>query len=137
MRDALGLEISTNEVSVVAAIDRFAVDLASLGPGVGDIIGAATAHPDQIYLQSCAASLCLYGQCAATDHDADAFLARARAASAGANERERAFLAALGDWRGLRYEDATAKLEALVAEWPRDLIAVKVLEFMYFVRGQH
>jgi tetratricopeptide (TPR) repeat protein len=137
MRDAQELEISTDEVAVVAAIDRFAVDLASLGPGVGDIVAAAMAHPDQIYLQSCAASLCLYGQCTATDRDADMFLARARAASAGANPRERAFLAALEDWRRLRYEDATAKLEALVAEWPRDLIAIKVLEFMYFARGQH
>jgi tetratricopeptide (TPR) repeat protein len=137
MRDALGLEISTNDAAAVAAVDQFRFELGALGAGIGAIMPAADAHPDQAYLQSCAASLCLYGQCAEADGGADVYLARARAASAGANARERAFLATLEDWRRRRYEDAIAKLEALVAEWPRDLIAVKALEFLYFVRGQH
>ena len=137
MRDSLGLEVSTDDAAAVAALDRFRTDLASLGPGAGDIIATAAAHPGQTLVQCCAASLGLYGQNAAADRDAEGYLAVARAASAHANARERAYLAALEDWAARRYEDATAKLEAIIAEWPRDLVAAKTLEFLYFVRGQH
>jgi tetratricopeptide (TPR) repeat protein len=137
MRDSIGLELSTDDAAAVAALDRFRVQLLSLGPGVGDIVAAAAAHPDQALVQCCAASLGLYGQNVAADRDAEGYLAAARAAAPRATVRERAHLAALEDWAGRRYEDATAKLEGIVAKWPRDLVAAKTLEFLYFVRGQH
>jgi len=137
MRDSLGLDVSTDDAAAVAALDRFRIQLLSLGPEIGDIIAAAAAHPDQTLVQCCAASLGLYGQNPAGDRDAEGYLAAARAASGRATARERAHLAALDDWAGKRYADATAKLEGIVAEWPRDLVAAKMLEFLYFVRGQH
>lgn len=137
MRDSLGLDVSTDDAAAVAALDRFRVQLLSLGSGVGDIVAAAAAHPGQALIQCAAASLGLYGQTPAGDRDAETCLAAARAAAGHANVRERAHLAALEDWAARRYADATAKLEAVVAEWPRDLVAAKMLEFLYFVRGQH
>jgi tetratricopeptide (TPR) repeat protein len=137
MRDATGLEVSTDEAAAIAAIDRFRTDLLALGPGVGDVLAAAAAHPGQTLLQCYAACLGLYGQCPAGDRDAVVHIEQARKAAGSANPRERAFLAAIEDWCRRRYEDATAKLEAIIAEWPRDLVAAKTLEFMYFARGQH
>lgn len=137
MRDAVGLEVSTDDVVAIAAIDHFRVELLGLGLGVGDIVAAAADRPDEVLIQAYAACLGLYGQCPAGDRDATAHLALANEAAARANARERAFVAALDDWLGRRTEDATAKLEALLAEWPRDLVAAKVLEFMYFLLGQH
>ena len=52
------------------------------------------------------------------------------------NERERATLAALDRWAAADFLAAAELLESLVARWPTDLLAVKALEFLYYVLGQ-
>ncbi len=107
-----------------------------MGKGVADIIAEAEYYPDTPLIQSYAATVWLYGQTKEADHTALEYLKRAKALLKYANEREALFYSALECWYQRRLNDAASKLEALIKQWPRDLVALKVLEFIYYMMGQ-
>jgi tetratricopeptide (TPR) repeat protein len=61
--------------------------------------------------------------------------AAARAGEA-ATARERAFVDALGDWLGGRPSAAAARLQAVLADHPRDALAMKMVQAIQFVMGR-
>jgi len=130
------LVVSTDSVTAIAALDDFTDRLAGIRLGVEEVLTATTAEPDVASLQLASAMLFLYGQTAATTASAAGFLDRARALAPGMNERERSTLAALEGWSRDDYLATAVLLEHHVATWPRDLLALKALEFLYYVMGQ-
>jgi hypothetical protein len=133
---ARGLEITGANNEVVAAVDDFTFRLARIRPGVEAVLTVADEHPGSASLQLDAAMLWLYAQTDEATSTATRYLDRAAPLESSMNPRERATFAALVHWRDKRFDAAASLLEALTIEWPRDLVALKALEFLYYVLGQ-
>jgi tetratricopeptide (TPR) repeat protein len=67
---------------------------------------------------------------------AAAALAAGEAAAAGATARERLHLTALSAWQRGEIDDALAAWEAILAEHPTDLLALRLAHFNYFWLGR-
>ena len=131
-----GLEVSTGDPDAIAALDGFTDRLVGLDPGVEEVLDAASRHPQVAALQLGAAMLGLYGQTTESSADAAGHLQDAGTLEPTMNERERATLAALLRWHAGDFLAAVELLEDLVTTWPTDLLALKALEFNYYVLGQ-
>lgn len=131
-----GLDVSTDDVGAIAALDTFTDRLAGIRPGVEAVLDDVAAHPDVAALQLGSAMLFLYGQTTETSRSAAPHLRAARALEPAMNDRERSTLVALDRWDAADFLVAAEHLEAHVARWPTDLLAVKALEFLYYVLGQ-
>ena len=134
MKDARGLDVTTDDATAVAAADDFAARLLRLDQGVEAILDAAKRWPDTPIVQLYAATFWLYGQ---TDGALENAAAHLRAGDALAmNARERALHRALTLWHGNDNLRAVVALEAITTEWPSDLLTAKIAEFLYYVLGQ-
>src|SRR5262244_1062914 len=134
MKDARGLDVTSNDAAAVAAADDFAARLLRLDQGVEAILDAAKRWPDTPIVQLYAAAFWLYGQ---TDGALKNAAAHLRAGDALAmNARERALHRALTLWHGNDNLRAVEALEAITTEWPSDLLTAKIAEFLYYVLGQ-
>jgi len=131
-----GLDVTAESAEAVAAIDQFEQNLLHLQPGVERIFSDAEAFPETPMVQAYAATALLYGQDEGS-RVAAAPLKRARAASYGATMREIQYLEAVEHFQRNEFLPATDRLEALTVDYPRDLVAAKVCEFLYYARGQH
>ena len=134
MKDARGLDVTTDDATAVAAADDFAARLLRLDQGVEAILDAAKRWPDTPIVQLCAATFWLYGQTGGALETAAVHL---RACDALAmNTRERALHRALALWYGNDNLRAVEAMEAITSEWPSDLLTAKIAEFLYYVLGQ-
>ena len=134
MKDARGLDVTTDDATAVAAADDFAARLLRLDQGVEAILDAAKRWPDTAIVQLYAATFWLYGQ---TDGALETAAVHLRACDALAmNARERALHRALALWHGNDNLRAVEAMEAITTEWPSDLLTVKIAEFLYYVLGQ-
>ena len=134
MKDARGLDVTTDDATAVAAADDFAARLLRLDQGVEAILDAAKRWPDTPIVQLYAATFWLYGQTGGALETAAVHL---RACDALAmNTRERALHRALALWYGNDNLRAVEAMEAITSEWPSDLLTAKIAEFLYYVLGQ-
>ena len=134
MKDARGLDVTTDDATAVAAADDFAARLLRLDQDVEAILDAAKRWPDTAIVQLYAATFWLYGQ---TDGALETAAVHLRACDALAmNARERALHRALALWHGNDNLRAVEAMEAITTEWPSDLLTVKIAEFLYYVLGQ-
>ena len=134
MKDARGLDVTTDDATAVAAADDFAARLLRLDQGVEAILDAAKRWPDAPIVQLYAATFWLYGQ---TDGALETAAVHLRACDALAmNTRERALHRALALWHGNDNLRAVEAMEAIITEWPSDLLTAKIAEFLYYVLGQ-
>ena len=134
MKDARGLDVTTDDATAVAAADDFAARLLRLDQGVEAILDAAKRWPDTPIVQLYAATFWLYGQTGGALETAAVHL---RACDALAmNTRERALHRALALWYGNDNLRAVEAMEAITSEWPGDLLTAKIAEFLYYVLGQ-
>lgn len=134
-RDARGLAVTAGTDDAVSAIDAFAHAIVRVTAGAEQVLAAAARHPDVPLLQLDAAALHLFALTYDGDRVAAAYLARA-AAGPPPTAREARLAAALAQWHQHAYGDAAATLESLTTAWPDDLLAAKLCEFLYYVRGQ-
>ncbi len=134
MKDARGLDVTTDDAAAVAAADDFAARLLRLDQGVEAILDAAKRWPDTPIVQLYAATFWLYGQ---TDGALETAAVHLRACDALAmNTRERALHRALALWHGNDNLRAVEAMEVITTEWPSDLLTAKIAEFLYYVLGQ-
>ena len=134
MKDARGLDVTTDDATAVAAADDFAARLLRLDQGVEAILDAAKRWPDTPIVQLYAATFWLYGQTSGALETAAVHL---RACDALAmNTRERALHRALALWHGNDNLRAVEAMEAITSEGPGDLLTAKIAEFLYYVLGQ-
>jgi tetratricopeptide (TPR) repeat protein len=134
MKDARGLDVTSNDADAVAAADDFAARLLRLDQGAEAILDAAKRWPQTPIVRLCAAAFWLYGQTGgARDNAATELTACATLAM---NPRERALHEALTLWHANNNLRAVEAMETITAEWPRDLCTAKFAEFLYYVLGQ-
>lgn len=131
-----GLDVSTDDAGAIAAIDTFTDRLAGLDLGAEVVLDDAAAFGDVASLQMDAAMFGLYGQTADASALAASHLVRLDTLAGALNEREAVTLAALQRWYDGDFLAAAERFEALVTRWPTDLLAIKALEFLYYVLGQ-
>ena len=136
MKDSQNLEISTDSEEVVDITEQFRNDLLSMGGGVVDILNHTENYRDNCLIQLYASALWLYGQTKEADIEAKKYLGRASSVIKQANEREKLLFAALENWYDGKLNDSAVKLEALITNWPKDLVSMKFLEFIYYLLGQ-
>jgi hypothetical protein len=134
MKDARGLELTAQDAGPVAAADDFTARLLRLDQGVEAILEAVQRWPQTPMLVLQAAAFWLYGQTADARANAGAHLAAC--AGLTMNPRERALHQALVAWHANDNLRAATALESVTSEWPDDLLAAKIAEFLYYVLGQ-
>src|SRR5512145_1610518 len=134
MKDARDLDVTAGDAAAVAAADDFAARLLRLDRGVEAILQAAERWPGTPIVQLYAAAFWLYGQTGSALANA---AARLQACDGLAmNARERALHRALALWHGNGNLRAVEAMEAITTDWPDDLLAAKLAEFLYYVLGQ-
>ena len=134
--DRRGSPITAQSDAEIASIDWFTARLARIDRGAEAILEDAKSFPGSPMIQLGAASFCLFGQTAAADQAAAGYLAAAQPLLASATERERQLHRALTLWGRKDHLGSVAVLEDITRAWPRDLLAAKIAEFLYYVLGQ-
>ena len=131
--DRHGYALTTDSPDAAEDLERFADDLLAARPEAAAIAGAAARHPDCALAQAYAASLPLFSQSRADiERTALPLLERASAMRAGISARESLLVDALLAWARNDYPAAIALHERLAADWPRDLVAAKIAEFLFY-----
>jgi hypothetical protein len=134
MKDARGLDVTSDDADVVAAADDFAARLLRLDQGAEAILDAAKRWPQTPIVRLYTAAFWLYGQTGGARENGGSELAAC--AALAMNPRERALHDALTLWHANDNLRAVEAMEAITAEWPRDLCTAKFAEFLYYVLGQ-
>ena len=133
--DARGLETTADSSEARDAVDSFCAELLRMGPDADRILVAAEAHPECPLVQVDAALFMLYGCTQETTRASEALLERAR--KSARLPREHAWNEVVALWQRGDFEAVQDRCEAISREWPRDLVAVKVAEFQYYLTGQY
>jgi tetratricopeptide (TPR) repeat protein len=129
--DFLGNAV-TGDPAAVRAIDDFVGGLLSYHVRAANILAGAAAAPGTALVQAYAGILHMLAEAPGAEASARVYL---DAATADATPRERDMLAVLRAWVADDIDDAVARLTAIVAKYPRDLAALKLLHYHLFNRG--
>jgi hypothetical protein len=131
--DRHGYALSTDSPEAAECLERFADDLLAARPAAAEIIDVAARHPDCALAQAYAAALPLFSQ-SRVDIESTALplLERASAMRAGISARESLLVDALLAWARNDFAAAIALHERLATDWPRDLVAAKIAEFLFY-----
>jgi hypothetical protein len=131
--DFLGNPVSEADAEALAAVDEFVAGFIGYETRAGNVVRAAKARPEHGLLNLYAGVLFMLLESPEGPGLARPFLDLARAA--GLNERERRTAAFLAAWIGGDIPAAQALGEAIAADWPRDLVMVKLSQYLAFTRG--
>jgi tetratricopeptide (TPR) repeat protein len=136
MKDDRGLPLTADSRAAVAAIDFFTARLSRIDRGAEAILEAAKIFPATPMIPLCAAAFCLFGQTREADAAAKSYLDAAEPLLSAANDREGRLHAALSYWLRKDHLGAVALLEEHTEAYPRDILAIKIAEFIYYILGQ-
>jgi len=132
-RDARDLPVTTDSDTVIAGIDTFTDDFMAAREDAAAILDLAERHPDCALVQLYAAAMHVYSQSAEQiARDARPFIVRAARLRAGLSRREAVLLDLLESWSRGEFQRAIALAEAIAESWPRDIVAAKFGEFLFF-----
>lgn len=131
-----GLPVNTTSVAAVDSINHFHQQIMSVGPYAKDILTAAKIHPQEILIQTYAAAYYLLAQEDNTTHLATHHLLKAAKSLQTANLREQLTYQAVCAWQRLDYEGAITLFTAITALYPRDTLAAKFAEWLFYCNGQ-
>lgn len=135
-KDKNGLPVTTNSDEVILAVDHFVDQIMSSGTDAMPILDAATANPDNLLLQCYAAIFYLYAQEDKYTAKATSILKNSEYLLKQSNQREQLFYQAITAWEKLNYELAITLLIAITEIWPRDCLAAKIAEWLFYCTGQ-
>ena len=133
---ARGLDYSTTEPAVAAALDDFTDRLLHVDPGAERILTVVQDFPHEAGLRVAAAFFFLFGQTPDAQREADDHLAEARRHLSRLNARERAWVRGLELWQQKAFDAAATAFEEITRGWPQDLLGLRAAEFLYYVLGQ-
>ena len=132
--DILGNPVSTADGSILAGVDEFVLGFLRYETRAAGILKTAAAAPDVALANAYAAALFLLLESPQGSVRARPFLAAAERAP-GANPRERAFIEFLRAWLENNITGALGLSAAIVDQWPRDLVTVKLHQYLTFGAG--
>ncbi len=134
MNDSLGNPVSTADGVILAGVDEFILGFLRYETRAAGILKTAAAAPDSALANAYAAALFMLLESPQGPERARPFLAAAERAP-GANPRERAFIEFLRAWLEDHIPRALGLSEAIVDRWPRDLVTVKLHQYLTFGLG--
>ncbi len=126
LRDAQGLEISSDNPAVLAGLDGFDASFLRYGKTAGLVLTAAQQQPDQVLANAKAAALQLFMQTGDATAKAAPFLAAGAVYLDQALPREKLWLKAVQAWADNDIPHAITLHEEIVRLYPRDLAAMKL-----------
>lgn len=135
LKDAQGLEVTTNSPMAIAAIDRFLSQLLSYGNDAQVILKGIEADPACVIANAHAAAHYLSLESAEARNQATPYLQTAKKYLAQANEREKLYVWATLAWATGDIQLAIAYHEAIAEKFPRDLASVQRGQYHYFYLG--
>jgi tetratricopeptide (TPR) repeat protein len=136
LRDAQGLEVTTNAPDAIQAINHFVDQSLSYGKDIEQaILQGIVADPTCALAHAYAAAHYLSWESAEGRKWAVPHLKGANRYQARATEREQLYIRAITAWAEGALEQAMAGHEALVAKFPQDLVAIQQGQYHYFYLG--
>jgi tetratricopeptide (TPR) repeat protein len=137
-QDARGLDITAATAQAAAHFDAVIDSYMGFRNDVGDLLKRTLAADPEFPLALCARGyfMLLFAVRGLVPRARQAHAAAvAAAAKLGATERERSHLAALDAWCDGDITLALARWQAILAEFPRDVLALKLANFWHFYLG--
>ncbi len=136
MQDYFGLEASTGNTTVIDAINHFSQALLMSGSDGAKVFDAAKENPESILLNCFAAALFLYCHDDKDHSHSVDYLKKAKSLIPSSNERERLYYKAVQAWYDRDHETALDTFELITQKWPRDCVAAKFAEWLFYCLGQ-
>ena len=133
-QDTLGNAVSTTDRAILAGIDDFVEGFLRYETRAAGILKTAAGAPDSALANAYAAALFMLLESPQGPVRAEPFLEAAEAAS-GANAREQALILFLRRWVDGDIPTALKLSEAIVDDWPRDMVALKLNQYLTFSEG--
>ena len=133
-QDPFGHPLTLQHEASAAAMTGFIDGFIGYRPSILAVLGAAE-HDDSLVVQTGAAVLWLFSESPAGPPKARAHLDRARRAALPATERERQLASAVQHWLDGELHEAIAAFEAIARQHPRDLVAIKLGQYLAFNLG--
>ncbi|HHT0594125.1 TPA: tetratricopeptide repeat protein [Legionella anisa] len=131
-----GLPVTTQSLQVIESINHFHQQILGAGKEPHNILEAVKTNPDNLLLQVYTAAFYLYGQTDPATALAKEHLLQAEKLLNSVNLREKLTYQAAKAWMNLEYESALTILAALTALYPRDTLAAKFAEWLFYCSGQ-
>ncbi len=131
-----GLAVTTDSQDVIDSIDHFHQQVLSSGPSAGNILDAVQRNPSNLLTQTYTAAYYLYAQEYEVDKQAKIHLLEAEKLLGFANLREQIIYNAVLSWYQRDYTRAIKLLENVIELFPRDTLALKFLEWLFYCTGQ-
>ena len=132
--DAFGLALTTSDPEALALYDRAVRAHQAWQADALALFTAATERDPGLALAHAGAAVCLFleERFAETKTATEA----ARAAVATQSERERSHVAAITAWTSGQMDEAAMLMRAHLATWPRDVLVLQRLYYIYFWQGR-
>ncbi|WP_431606648.1 tetratricopeptide repeat protein [Legionella maioricensis] len=131
-----GLAVTTDSRDVIDSIDHFHQQVLGSGQSAGNILDAVQRNPSNLLIQIYAAAYYLYAQEYEVDKQAQIHLLEAEKLLEFANLREQILYKAVLNWYQRDYTQAINLLENVIELFPRDTLALKMLEWLFYCTGQ-
>ncbi|MGQ3891210.1 tetratricopeptide repeat protein [Legionella sp. CNM-4043-24] len=136
METAQGLLVSTSSFDAIERINAFQHQILSAGARAEEILAAAAQHPDCLLIQTYAGAFYLFAQEDQASQTAQTYLLQAEKNLLKANEREKLSFQAINAWFRKDFECAATLFSAIAMLYPRDTLALKLAEWMFYCCGQ-
>ncbi|STX49943.1 Uncharacterised protein [Legionella busanensis] len=136
MKTQRGLNVTTKSRHVIEAIDSFNNEILNSGVHADIILKAAQEHHNNLLIQTYAAAFYLYAQEDTATKVALQILKEAEELLYQSNLRERLTYYAIRAWADLNYECAITLLTSIIKQFPRDVLALKFAEWLFYCTGQ-
>jgi tetratricopeptide (TPR) repeat protein len=136
MNDFWSIPVTNATAEVIDALDHFSTRLVRFDAGVDAILEAASLFPSVPLVRAYAAALLLYAQTDPARREATQHLDAIRFNGVHLAAREAALVSALEAWAKNEHLRALDIFEALLLDYPQDLPAAKMAEYLYYIIGQ-
>ena len=134
--DGLGNPITTENDATLAAIDDFVEGFLAYETRATNVLGAAERDPSSALANTYAGMIWMLLEAPEGPARAAKYLARAQAARAGATRREQLAVDMLAAWSQDDVPAALALCDTIIAATPRDLVMVKISQYLNFNLGR-
>jgi hypothetical protein len=135
MKDSFGLDVTTDSLDALAAIDTFVTEFIGFGQNAAIILKAGEADPSSVLAGAHAAALHMFLYTGDAPDQARPFLERARAHLAQANERERLYFGAVEAWIAGDLDRAIELHHRIARDWPADVASARIGQIHCFNLG--
>ncbi|HAA27638.1 MAG TPA: tetratricopeptide repeat-containing protein [Cyanobacteria bacterium UBA8553] len=135
LKDYQGLEVTTDSLLTIAAIDRYTDQALAYGKDAVAIFQGIEADEECAIANAHAAAFYLSHESTQSHRKAVPYLEAARRYKHKTTEREQLFISAVEAWEIGAIDQSIAYTEELAEKYPRDLIAVQLGQYHYFYQG--